>query len=297
MSGTAFTLAAAQFPVFSPNDWREVEALITRWVEEAVAHAARLLVFPEYGSMSLAHLDTATRSDLHGQIDAMQTHREAWLALHRRLAQAHGVYILAGSYPWRLEDGRSVNRAWFCTPNGVAEYQDKRVMTRFEREQWQISGEPELKVFDTALGRIAVNICYDSEFPLQARAQCEAGAEIILVPSCTDTLAGYHRVRVGAQARALENQCYVVQSPIVGEAAWSPAVDVNIGAAGVYGPPDRGFPDDGVIAQGALNEPAWLYATIDPAKVAQVRGEGAVFPFRHWPESCTAAPLRLTPLR
>lgn len=298
MSATAFTLAAAQFPVFSPTHWDEVEALITRWVEDAVANRARLLVFPEYGAMSLAHLDPATRSDLHGQIRAMQVHRQAWLDLHRSLAQAHGVYILAGSYPWLLEDGRSVNRAWFCAPNGAAEFQDKRVMTRFEREQWQISGEPELKVFDTTLGRIAVNICYDSEFPLQARAQCEAGAEIILVPSCTDTLAGYHRVRVGAQARALENQCYVVQSPIVGEAAWSPAVDVNIGAAGVYGPPDRGFPDDGVIAQGELNLPAWLYATIDPAKVAQVRSEGAVFPFRHWPESCAAAaPLRLTPLR
>lgn len=298
MSHTAFRLAAAQFPVFSPTDWREVETLITRWVEDAVANAARLLVFPEYGAMSLAHLDPATRSDLHGQISAMQVHRQAWLDLHRRLAQARGVYILAGSYPWRLEDGRTVNRAWFCAPNGAVEFQDKRVMTRFEREQWQISGAPELKVFDTALGRIAVNICYDSEFPLQARAQCEAGAEIILVPSCTDTLAGYHRVRVGAQARALENQCYVVQSPIVGEAAWSPAVDVNIGAAGVYGPPDRGFPDDGVIAQGELNVPAWLYATIDPANVAQVRRDGAVFPFRHWPESCAAAaPLRLTPLR
>ena len=105
------------------------------------------------------------------------------------------------------------------------------------------------------------------------------------MPSCTDTLAGYYRVKVGAQARALENQCYVIQSPIVGEAAWSPAVDVNIGSAGVYGPPDRGFPDDGVIAIGPLNAPCWLYAEIDPAKVAEVRENGAVRPFRHWPES------------
>lgn len=289
----AFVVAAAQFPVFSPNSWAEVEAMISDWVEPMAKLGAKLLVFPEYGAMSIAHLDAATRSNLHGQIAAVQVHRKAWLALHRRLAKAHRLYILAGSYPWTLDDGRTVNRAWFCAPDGRADYQDKAVMTRFEREQWRISGEPPLKVFATSLGKIAINICYDSEFPLQARAQCEAGAEIILVPSCTDTAAGYHRVKVGAQARALENQCYVIQSPIVGEAAWSPAVDVNVGAAGVYGPPDRGFPDDGVIALGPMNETCWLTATIDPDAVAKVRSEGAVFPFRHWPES---APARIVPV-
>lgn len=292
MSSRAFTVAAAQFPVFSPERWADVETLVTQWVNEAVAHGATLLVFPEYGAMSLAHLDAATRSDLHGQIGAMQAHRDTWRDLHAHLARTHGVLILAGSFPWQLDDGRTVNRAFLCFPDGRIEFQDKCVMTRFEREQWQISAHAPLKVFDTALGKLAINICYDSEFPLLARAACEAGAEILLVPSCTDTLAGYYRVKVGAQARALENQCFVVQSPIVGEAAWSPAVDVNIGAAGVYGPPDRGFPDDGVIAIGPLNEPRWLYAEIDPAKVTEVRENGAVRPFRHWPES-NAWPVEL----
>lgn len=285
----AFVVAAAQFPVFSPDSWADAEARVTQWVNDAAAHGARLLVFPEYGSMSLAHLDAATRADLHGQIAAMQAHRDAWRDLHAALAAAHGVYILAGSFPWRLDDGRFVNRAFLCFPDGHVEHQDKCVMTRFEREQWNItSNGPAVRVFDTALGKLAVLICYDSEFPLLARAACEAGAEILLVPSCTDTLAGYHRVKVGAQARALENQCWVVQSPIVGEAAWSPAVDVNIGAAAVYGPPDRGFPDDGIIAIGLLNEPCWVYATIDPDAVARVREHGAVRPFRHWPESAAA---------
>lgn len=298
MSATAFRLAAAQFPAFSPERWADIETRIAQWVAEAAAERAQLLVFPEYGSMSLAHLDPATRGDLHGQIAAMQRYRDAWRDLHAQLAQAHGVYILAGSFPWQLDDGRYANRAFFCAPEGGIGHQDKCVMTRFEREQWQISGEPPLKVFETALGRIAVNICYDAEFPLLARAQAEAGAEIILVPSCTDTLAGYHRVRIGAQARALENQAYVVQSPIVGEAAWSPAIDVNIGAAGIYGPPDRGFPDDGVIAQGIINKPCWVYGEIDRSAVARVRESGAVRPFRHWPESgAGAGHVHLTSLR
>lgn len=285
----AFIIAASQFPVFTPKSWAEVETLISNWVAEAAARGAKLLVFPEYGSMSLAALfEPSVQADLHGQIVAMQALREDWVALHRRLAQQHGVYILAGSFPWQVAPNRFQNRAWLCAPDGGADFQDKCVMTRFEREQWHIDGDTALKVFDTALGKLAITICYDTEFPLLARTLCAAGAEIILAPSCTDTAAGYHRVRVGAQARALENQCYVVQSPIIGVAEWSPAVDVNIGAAGIYGPPDRGFPDDGVIEQGPMNKPLWLYGTVDPDAVTKVRAEGAVFPFKHWPESAIA---------
>jgi translation initiation factor IF-1 len=53
-------------------------------------------------------------------------------------------------------------------------------------------------------------------------------------------------VRVGAMARALEGQCVVVHAPVVGPADWSPAVDLNTGAAAIYGPPDLGFPATGV---------------------------------------------------
>jgi len=282
---SAFRIAAAQFPVSEPRDWTDVEDQLTAWITEAAAAGADLLVFPEYAAMSLAALfDNAVRADLARQVAVLQTLRERYVELHRRLAQAHQVHVLAGSFPWTLTDGRSVNRAWFFASDGHADFQDKQIMTRFEREHWNIAGSDGLKVFDTALGRIAVNLCYDSEFPLLARAQVEAGAELILVPSCTDTLAGYHRVRVGCQARALENQCIVVQSPLVGEAPWSAAIDINVGAAGVFGPPDRGFPDDGVLALGQMNRPCWVYADVDLTAVAAVRGEGQVFNHRHWAE-------------
>ena len=111
---------------------------------------------------------------------------------------------------------------------------------------------------DIGSARIGIAICYDVEFPLIARALVEAGAEVILAPSCTDTVHGYWRVRVGAQARALENQCVVVQAPLVGAVDWSPAVDMNRGAAGVFGPPDLGFPEDGVIAQGEMDKPCFV---------------------------------------
>lgn len=284
---TTIRIAAAQYAVNEPRNWGQAASVIRRAIEEGAGTGAQLLVFPEYGAMMLSALFAPkVREYLHAQIAALQALRDDYVDLHRELSAKLGVWLLAGSFPWQLDDGSYRNRAWFVGPGGELGFQDKRVMTRFEREQWHIGGGADvpIKVFDTPLGRIGVNICYDVEFPLIARAQCEAGATLILVPSCTDTLAGYYRVRVGAQARALENQCVVVQSPLVGEAPWSPAIDVNIGAAGFYGPPDRGFPDDGILVRGTVNEPGWIACDIDLQRIARVRTEGQIFNHRDWPE-------------
>ncbi len=128
--------------------------------------------------------------------------------------------------------------------------QDKRAMTRFETERWGVAQGADPVVFDTPWGRIGISVCYDVEFPKHARTQVEAGAWLILAPSCTDTMHGFHRVCIGAAARAMENQCYVAITPTVGAAPWSGALDVNRGHAAVFGPVDRGFPEDGVLARG-----------------------------------------------
>jgi predicted amidohydrolase len=279
-----FRIAAAQYPIEALDSWDAYTVKLTRWVAEAAEGGASLLVFPEYGAMELASLDPATMGDLQGSIAFVSALLPRVDALHAELAARFGVHILAASAPWQAPDGRFRNRARLFAPGGTVGVQDKLIMTRFEREEWGIVGGDALNLFDTALGRIGVCICYDSEFPLIARALVEAGAEILLVPSCTDSLHGYHRVRIGSQARALEGQCYTVQSPTVGTADWSPAVDVNRGAAAIYGPPDRGFPDDGVVAQGVLNQPGWVFADVDPAAVRAVRADGGVLNVAHWEE-------------
>jgi predicted amidohydrolase len=168
-------------------------------------------------------------------------------------------------------------------PYGQLDHQDKLMMTRFENEQWLIKGGNELKCFDTEYGKIGINICYDSEFPLLARKLAESGCLLILVPSCTDTLAGFHRVKIGCQARAMENQCYVVQASLVGDAEWSEAVDVNVGAAAVYTPVDKGFPDNGILSVGKMNAVQWVIATISLKEYETVREHGQVFNYRDWP--------------
>ncbi|RFA24815.1 amidohydrolase [Alkalilimnicola ehrlichii] len=277
-------VASAQYPVDFLGDWQQFENKLSAWVSEAADNGAELLIFPEYGSMELASLFASDiYSSLQGQLNALQELLTPYIQLHQRLAQKHALYILASSFPVRVETNEFRNRAYLLAPDASVQFQEKLHMTRFENEQWGISAGTRIKVIDTHFGRIGINICYDSEFPLIARTQVEAGAELILVPSCTDTLAGYHRVRIGSQARALENQCHVVQSCLVGEAPWSQAVDINVGASAIYTPVDSGFPGNGVLACGDYNAPSWVYGRVELKRARGVRANGQVFNFRDWP--------------
>lgn len=278
-------LAAAAYPLDFFADWAAYEAKLTAWVSEAAGQGADLLVFPEYGAMELASLEgITTASEMEPALRAVAKHLPAADALHQRLASEYHVHILAGSGPVYDPGPRPVNRARFFAPQGQSGFQDKQIMTMDEREEMDVHSGAPLQVFDTALGRIGILICYDSEFPLLARALAEAGVQILLVPSFTETLAGYWRVRIGAMARALEGQCVTVQSPCIGEAPGCPAMGPTTGAAAIYGPPDLGFPPTGVLAEGAINQVGWIYAELPEYAVAEVRAKGHVRNFSHWPE-------------
>ncbi|GKY87424.1 carbon-nitrogen hydrolase family protein [Sinisalibacter aestuarii] len=286
-------IATACYPI----DWMEGFSCyadkLSSWVAEAAAEGADLLVFPEYAAMEIAAFaGRAVAADLPASLAAVSAAMEDSWALHARLATEHGVHILAGSGPV-FEAGRLVNRAMFFTPDGRRQAHDKQIMTRWERDELgAVPGNP-LVLMETALGRIGVLICYDAEFPLLARSLVEAGAEVLLVPSQTELDEGYNRVRIGAMARALEGQCVVVHSPTQGRAPWSPLLDENAGAAAIYGPPDRGFPASGVIAQGAMNRPGWVFADVDLAAVRAARADGNVLTMVHWAEQ----PARANPVQ
>lgn len=274
-------IAAAAYPIDWFDSFDAYAAKLARWVSDADAD---LLVFPEYGAMELASLSgRAVAGDLEASLHAVSALDPQIRALHADLAARHGCHILGASGP-AFDGARPVNRAVLYGPDGVIGHQDKQIMTRFEREEWHVTGAPGLRIFDTTLGRIGILICYDSEFPLLGRVLAQAGAQLLLVPSCTDTVAGFSRVRIGAMARALESQCVVVQAPTVGPCDWMPALDENRGRAAIYGPPDGFWPETGIIAEGEMDAPGWVRATVDLSRVNVSRRDGAVLPFAHWPE-------------
>lgn len=273
-----FKIASAQYPITQHTEFSAWEKHISDWVKQAVAENAKILVFPEYGSMELTSLFPQNiRHDLQLQISEIGKHMDLFQKLYSRLAREYQVYILAPSIPFQQKD-QFINRAFFFNPQGEMKYQDKLTMTRFEDEDWKISsGDLELFVFETSYGKFGINICFDSEFPQYAFELAQAGAQVLLAPSCTETQAGLSRVHIGCRARALENQMYVVVSSTIGDATWSPAVDYNTGQAAVFAPADKGFPNDGIIKIGELNRPSWLVAEIDLQKIETVRKSGQVF--------------------
>lgn len=256
--------------------WRDrVEAAVA----EAVAQGAELLLMPEYAPLEAAAQPTP---DLNAELEAAVTLAPELLAAASEIARRHRIWLIPGTMPMRA--GPHIhNRAPLIRPDGRLALQDKHVMTRFEAEQWGIApGQPPC-VFDTDWGRIGIAICYDLEFPTLVRAQTEAGAWLILAPTCTDTPHGFNRVRVAARARALENQCFVAIAPTLGDAPEIATLDTNCGRAGIYGPIDHGFAANGVVAEAAMNDPAWLIADLDPARLDAVRNAGAVRNHRDHP--------------
>jgi predicted amidohydrolase len=189
------------------------------------------------GPLPVQYGDRRQGQSLVWATDAIQPLIPQYLSLFAALALRHRTYILAGSMPLRQPDGSLTNRAFLFAPDGSMGSQDKMVLSRWEREVWKMRDGEEVRVFDTEFGPIAINICYEVEFPIVARRQAEAGARIILAPCCCDSLRGYYRVRVGARARALENQAYVIQSPAIGNADWLSALDRCVGFAAIYAPP------------------------------------------------------------
>lgn len=294
-------IAAAAYPLDFHETFDSFATKTTRWVEQAVGNGADLLVFPEYGLMEQCSLGGRTiAADLEASLHEVARARPATDALYAGLAAKHGIHILGASGPvfaGPRPQTRPVNRASLFGPGGLIGHQDKQMMTRFERETWNVVAGGPLQLFDTPLGKIGVLICYDSEFPLLGRALIDAGAEIILVPSCTDSLAGFTRVRVGARARALEGQCITVHAPTVGLCDFSPAVDENVGSAAIYAPPDRGFPAAGIFDETPLNAPGWAYATVELEQVREVRRNGQVLNHAHWGEQADRAALDVMILR
>ncbi len=281
MKNSLVMVAAAQYPILQHADFGEWRAHVADWVRRGVATGAQLLVFPEYGAMDLLSTFPANvQADIQQNLTALQPLIADVCTVFADLAQQHGCVIVAPSLPVQLGE-RFINRAFVLSGKGLVGWQDKWFMTRFEDEEWGVSGgDKQLTVFEADWGRFGIQICYDVEFPIGSQRLCAAGASLIVVPSCTETIRGATRVHVGARARALENQAYVLVSQTIGEARWSPIVDINFGYGACYAPPDVGLPEEGIVALGKPQAESWLTAALDLEAIAHVRRDGQVLNFR-----------------
>lgn len=191
------------------------------------------------------------------------------------MAVSYNVNVITGSMPL-LEDDTLYNVSYLCRRDGTVDEQRKIHITPHERSAWVIEGGDRVRVFDTDAGRIGILICYDVEFPELARLMALDDMDILFVPFWTDTKNGYLRVRHCAQARAIENECYVMICGSVGNLPQVESLDIQYAQSSIFSPSDFPFPHDAIMAETTPNTEMIFFSDVDLDKLKQVRAEGSV---------------------
>lgn len=272
-------VAAIQYYIRPVDSFARFADQVSALVATAADYKADLVVFPEYFTVQLLTLGDLGRP-IREQVRDLAAQVPAFLELMSGLARRHGVHLVAGSIPGRGDNGEIHNDSHVFGPDGRHAVQGKLHMTRWEREEWQITPRRRLRVIETSFGRMAVAICYDVEFPEIARAAARRGCDLLVVPSCTDDRQGFLRVRYCAQARAIENQMFVVHACTVGSLPMVPAVSLNYGQASILTPSDFTFSRDGILAEGAVNSETMVIGVLRLDDLRASRETGTVLPLR-----------------
>ena len=175
-----------------------------------------------------------------------------------------------------MKDGSIKNISYICLRNGELHEQAKIHPTPDEAYWWNIQGGDKIKVIPTDCGPIGVLICYDSEFPELTRHLVNQGIQILFVPFMTDERQSYLRVRYCCQARAVENQIYVVMSGNVGNLPKVSNMDIQYAQSCILTPCDFPFSRDGIAADTTPNVETVAFADLRLDALLEARNNGTV---------------------
>jgi predicted amidohydrolase/ribosomal protein S18 acetylase RimI-like enzyme len=268
-------LATCQFQARAVKSFEEFIHNVEYFVDIASDYRSDFIVFPELFTLQLLAYEEGKLSPLEA-IDRLTDHTPKLTAELSRMALRYNINIIGGSHPTRTEDGDIQNVAYVCLRDGSIHAQEKIHPTPNERYWWNIKGGERIDAIQTDCGPIGVLICYDSEFPELARRLVDEGARIIFVPFCTDNRQGYLRVRYCSQARAIENQCFVVLSGNVGNLPGVDNMDIQYAQSCILTPCDFPFARDGIAAEASENVETLTISDVNLADLTWARAEGTV---------------------
>lgn len=266
-------VGAVQWQLRQVSSLEEMLEQVEYFVDAVSDYQSDFVVFPELFSAPLMGLQE--HSSQTEAIRFLATMTETVRDRMSRMAIEYNANIIAGSMPL-AEGDKLYNVSYLCHRSGQIDEQRKIHLTPHERNDWVFHGGHELKVFETDAGRVGILICYDVEFPELSRIMAEDGLEILFVPFWTDTKNSYLRVRHCAQARAVENECYVVIAGNVGNLPQVDSLDVQYSQSAVLTPSDFPFPHDAVLSEATPNTEMLLFSDLDMSKLKILHSEGSV---------------------
>lgn len=243
------------------------------FVDAVSGYRSDFALFPEFFNAPLmADYNHLSEPDA---IRELSKYTDSIVRKFSELSISYNINIITGSMP-ELKEGKLLNVGYLCKRDGSVERFEKIHVTPDEAKIWGMSGGSSLKTFDTDCGKIGILICYDSEFPELSRLLADEGMDILFVPFLTDTQNGYSRVRYCAQARAIENECYVAIAGSVGNLPKVHNMDIQFAQSMVFTPCDFAFPSNGIKAEATPNTEMILISDVDIHMLRELHQFGSV---------------------
>lgn len=243
------------------------------FVDAVSGYKSDFIVFPEFFNTPLLHPYNHLP-----EMEAMRKLAEQTAEIVERIQQyalAYNVNIISGSMPI-VENNKLYNATYLCHRSGKTDEYRKIHITPNEQKYYGMVGGDKIQVFDTDCGKVGILICYDVEFPELSRIYADQGMQILFVPFLTDTQNGYTRVRHCAQARAIENECYVAIAGCVGNLPKVNNMDIQFAQSAVFTPSDFAFPTNAVKAETTPNTEMMLVVDVDLHLLDEIHHFGTV---------------------
>jgi predicted amidohydrolase/GNAT superfamily N-acetyltransferase len=270
---TYVRLGLIQWQMRLYKDLDELFTQIEYFVDAVSSYKSDFALFPElFNGPLLAQFNDMSEAD------AMRSLAQFTPEIRDRFSHfaiRYNVNIITGSLP-SIENGTLNNIGFLCHRDGKVDKYEKIHVTPDEEAYWGMQGGKQLEVFETDIGKVGILICYDVEFPELPRLLADQGMQILFVPFLTDTQNAYMRVRCCAQARAIENECYVAISGSVGNLPKVENMDIQYSQAAVFTPCDFAFPSNGVKSEATPNTEMMLVADVDLMLLNELHSFGSV---------------------
>lgn len=266
-------LGLVQWQMRPYSNLEQLMQQVEYFVDTVSGYRCDFALFPEFFNAPLmAENNHMSEPDA---IRELAKHTDIIVKRFSELSISYNINILTGSMP-EMKEGHLYNAGYLCKRDGSTERYEKLHVTPDEAKVWGMQGGDTLETFDTDCGKIGVLICYDSEFPELSRLLAEDGMDILFVPFLTDTQNGYSRVRHCAQARAIENECYVALAGSVGNLPNVHNMDMQFAQSAVFTPCDFAFPTNGIKAEAIANSEMVLIADVDIDLLRELNKFGSV---------------------
>ncbi|WP_439185100.1 GNAT family N-acetyltransferase [Carboxylicivirga taeanensis] len=270
---TIVRLGLIQWQMRLYKDFEELMQQAEYFVDAVSGYRCDFALFPEFFNAPLM-----SRYNHLSEPEAIRKLAEYTEDITKRFAElaiSYNINIITGSMP-EIVNNNLYNAGYLCKRDGGIERFEKLHVTPDEAKVWGLQGGNTIQTYDTDCGKIGILICYDVEFPELSRLLAEDGIDILFVPFLTDTQNGYSRVKSCAQARAIENECYVAIAGSVGNLPKVHNMDIQYAQSMVFTPCDFAFPTNGIKAEATPNTEMILIADVDIDKLRELNQLGSV---------------------